>query len=134
MANEQEMQVSAEPTIYFYVNTETDMVDFVSMYNLFGIVVHPKGEKWTAAGRSDLDPYYSEKYDIWAYDWDNEDDTPGSGDFDPDNEAEWEIEPVQRWARGEDLTKADVEAFARLVVSGSESFMRADEAESIPGE
>lgn len=134
MAEEQDFQVSAEPTIYFYVNNETEMVDYISMYSIFGITVRPKGKKWTSGTRSDLDPYYNSNYEIWSYDWSNEDDTPGSGaDLEPDDDESWEIEPVQRWGRGEDLDKADVESYANLVVSG-DSYISKEEAEKIPGE
>jgi hypothetical protein len=133
MAAEQEYRVSAEPTIYFYVNKNSDQVEYVSMYTIFGITVRPKGQGWTMGTRSDLAKYYSSEYEIWSYDWENSDDTPGSGaDLDPDDEDSWEIEPVQLWAKGRDLTKEDIQEYCRMVNSGE--YISAEEAESMPGE
>lgn len=132
MAEEQNFNVSLEPTIYFYVNKDSGEVEYVSMYTIFGNTVRAKGEKWTMGTRDMLEKYYSPNYEIWSYDWDNEDDTPGSGSADPDDEDSWEIDLVQDWARGEDLTRADLEETCKLVNSGE--YMSAEEAESIPGE
>lgn len=133
MAKEQDFSISVEPTIYFYVNKKTEQVEFVSMYFLFGNTIREKGQDWEAGSRDDLEKYYSPNYEIWSYDWNNEDSTPGSGaDMDPDNEEEWEIELVQRWGRGEDLSRSDVEETCRLVNSGD--YLSAEEAAEIPGE
>jgi hypothetical protein len=132
MAEEQNFNVSLEPTIYFYVNKDNGEVEYVSMYTIFGNTVRAKGEKWTMGTRDMLAKYYSPDYEIWSYDWSNEDDTPGSGSADPDDEDSWEIDLVQDWARGEDLTRADLEETCKLVNSGE--YMSAEEAESIPGE
>jgi hypothetical protein len=132
MAEEQTFNVSLEPTIYFYVNKDSGEVEYVSMYTIFGNTVRAKGEKWTMGTRDMLAKYYSPDYEIWSYDWSNEDDTPGSGSADPDDEDSWEIDLVQDWARGEDLTRADLEETCKLVNSGE--YMSAEEAESIPGE
>lgn len=133
MAEEQKYRVSAEPTIYFYVNKETEMVEYVSMYTIFGITVRPKGESWTSGSRTDLNKYYSSKYEIWSYDWDNSDDAPGSGsNLDPADEDSWEIEPVQVWAKGGDLTRSDIEEVCVMVNSGE--YVTSEEAENIPGE
>lgn len=133
MAEEKKYQVSAEPTVYFYVNKETEAVEFVSMYTIFGITVRPKGESWGMGTRGMLDKYYSADYEIWSYDWDNEDDTPGSGAaLDPDDDDDWDIELVQQWGRGEDLTRLDIEETCKLVNSGE--YITEEEAEKIPGE
>lgn len=133
MAEEQEYSISAEPTIYFYINKETEFVEYVSMYTIFGITVREKGKKWVMGSRDDLEKYYSPEYEIWSYEWDNSDDTPGSGaGLDPENEDDWEISPVQDWAKGVDLKRADIEEVSRLVNSGG--YISEEEAESIPGE
>jgi hypothetical protein len=132
MAEEQTFNVSLEPTIYFYVNRDSGEVEYVSMYTIFGNTVRAKGEKWAMGTRDMLAKYYSPDYEIWSYDWNNEDDTPGSGSADPDDEDSWEIDLVQDWARGEDLTRADLEETCKLVNSGE--YMSAEDAESIPGE
>lgn len=132
MAEEQNFNVSLEPTIYFYVSKDSGEVEYVSMYTIFGNTVRAKGEKWTMGTRDMLEKYYSPDYEIWSYDWSNEDDTPGSGSADPDDEDSWEIDLVQDWARGEDLTRADLEDTCKLINSGE--YMSAEEAESIPGE
>jgi hypothetical protein len=133
MAKDQEYAVSAEPTIYFYVNKSSQSVEYVSMYTIFGITVRPKGEDWEMGTRSSLEKYYSAEYEIWSYDWDNEDDTPGSGaSISPDDELDWEIDLVQAWAKGEDLNRSDLEETCKLVNSGE--YTSAEEADKIPGE
>lgn len=133
MADEQEYQVSAEPTIYFYVNKSSEQVEYVSMYTIFGITVRPKGKSWTMGTRSDLAKYYSSEYEIWSYDWDNEDDTPDTDvDVDPDNDEDWEIEPVNLWGKGQDLTKADIEEYCVMVNSGE--YVTSEEAEKFLGD
>ena len=132
MAEEQNFNVSLEPTIYFYVNKDSGEVEYVSMYTIFGNTVRAKGEKWTMGTRDMLAKYYSPNYEIWSYDWSNEDDTPGSGSADPEDEDSWQIDLVQDWARGEDLTRADLGETCKLVNSGE--YMSAEEAESIPGD
>ncbi len=133
MAEEQTFDVSALPTIYFYVNKNTSEVEYVSMYTIFGITVRPKGKAWTMGTRDDLQKYYAPEYEIWSYDWDTEDDTPGSGaTIHPDSEDEWDTELVQSWGRGEDLTKSEIEASCRLVNTGE--YITAEDAANIPGE
>lgn len=133
MAQESTFNASALPTIYFYVDKGTGQVEHVSMYTIFGITVRPKGKSWTMGTRDELDKYYTSEYEIWSYDWENEDDTPGSGNsIDSDNEDEWEIELVQDWAAGKDLTRAELEETCKLVNAGE--YMSAEEAEKIPGE
>jgi hypothetical protein len=133
MAKEQEYDVSAEPTIYFYVNKGSQAVEYVSMYTIFGITVRPKGEDWDMGTRDSLQEYYSADYEIWSYDWDSEDDSPGSGvSISPDDELDWEIELVQSWAKGEDLNRSDLEETCKLVNSGE--YTSAEEADKIPGE
>lgn len=133
MAKEQEFNVSGEPTIYFYVNKESALVEYVSMYTIFGTTVRPKGASWRLGTRDELAKYYSSQYEIWSYDWDTADDSPGSGaDLDPRDEDSWEIEFVQQWAKGADISREDIESTFRLVNSGE--YISAEEAESIPGE
>lgn len=133
MADKRTFNVDASPTIYFYVNKSTKEVEFVSMYTIFGITVRPKGEKWTMGTRNDLEKYYSSDYEIWSYDWSNEDNTPGSGaSIDPKDEDEWDIELVQSWGRGTDLNVSEIEETCKLVNSGE--YLSAEEAEKIPGE
>jgi hypothetical protein len=132
MAEEQEYDFSPEPTIYFYVNKETESVAYVAMYTIFGITVRPKGEKWRSGSRDDLEKYYSSSYEIWSYEWDNLDDTPGSGaNLDPDDEDGWEIDLIRDWAKGSTLSRADIEKFCRMVSSGD--YVTKEEAESFPG-
>ncbi len=134
MNEEQLYTVSANPTIYFYVNVDSKQVDYVSMYTIFGITVRPKGEKWRSGSREELQKYYNEDYEIWSYDWGNEDDTPGSAaDLDPENEDKWEILPVQKWAKGEDLSREEISKVCRLVVS-PDDYISEEEAAEIPGE
>ena len=133
MAEEQLYAASAEPTIYFYVNKESGATEYESMYTIFGITVRPKGEKWTMGSRDDLEKYYSSEYEIWSYDWSNEDDTSGSGaSISPEDEDEWEIELVQSWAKGEDISRSDLEKTCKLVNDGT--YITAEEADKIPGE
>jgi len=133
MAEKQTFNVSAFPTIYFYVNKETGSVEYASMYTIFGITVRPQGKAWTMGTRDSLEKYYSPEYEIWSYDWANEDDTPGSGaSISPDEEEEWDVELIQSWGRGEDLTRADIEDSCKMVNPGA--YLTAEEAENIPGE
>lgn len=133
MAEKRTINLSVLPTIYFYVNKDTEAVEYVSMYSIFGITVRPKGSKWTMGTRTDLEKFYSDQYQIWSYDWANEDDTPGSGAaISADDEDEWDTELVQAWGRGEDLTKADIEGTCKLVNDGE--YVSAAEAEKIPGD
>lgn len=133
MANEQEFDVSLEPTIYFYVNKESGSVELASMYTIFGITVRHKGKDWEVGTRDMLADYYSAKYEIWSYDWDNEDDTPSSGShMDPADELEWEIELIQNWANGKELSRDDISDTCKLVNSGE--YVSPEDVEDIPGE
>ena len=133
MAETKDYSVDALPTIYFYVNKKSGQVEYVSMYTIFGITVRPKKSAWTMGTRNDLEKYYSSEYEIWSYDWANEDDTPGSGStIDPNDENEWDIELVQSWGAGKDLTRDDIKDTCKLVNSGE--YISAQEAENIPGE
>lgn len=133
MADKRTIDLDASPTIYFYVNKSNGAVELVSMYTIFGNTIRPKGQKWTMGTRDDLAKYYSPDYEIWSYDWSNEDDTPGSGaGISADDEDEWDIELVQSWGKGSDLTRSDVEETCKLINSGE--YLSAEEAENIPGE
>jgi hypothetical protein len=132
MAQEESFKASLEPTIYFYVNKSTGMVEYVSMYTIFGNTVRPKGEKWTMGSRDDLEKYYSEDYEIWAYESSPDDDETFDGSWDPEDEDAWEVPPVQEWAKGKDISRDEISKYARLVNSGE--YITEEEARDIPGE
>jgi len=132
MAEIKPFSVSIEPTIYFYVNKETQEVDYVSMYTIFGITVRPKGEKWTAGTRDDLEKYYSEDYQIWAYEGSDDDDEIYDGSWAADDPDAWEVPPVQEWAKGTTLTQEYISKYARLVNDGE--YISEEEAVETPGE
>jgi len=132
MAEIKPFSVSVEPTFYFYVNKATEEVEYVSMYSIFGITVRPKGEKWVVGTRGDLEKYYSEDYQIWAYEGSDDDDDIFDGSWDADDEDAWEIPPIQEWAKGETLTKDYISKYARLVNDGE--YISEEEAAEIPGE
>lgn len=129
MANNTDFVASAAPTIYFYVNKNSEQVDFVSMYTIFGITVRPKGKPWTMGTRSDLDPYYTNDYEIWMYDYDSEEEFDVA-ELDPEDDDSWEVPPVQTWAKGDDLSREDVSKVARLVNEGN--YISREEASEIP--
>jgi hypothetical protein len=134
MATENTFDASGLPTLYFYVNKSTGEVEYLSMYTIFGNTVRPKGQKWTMGTRDDLAKYYSKDYEIWSFDWETVDDTPGSGtSIDPDDEDEWETELVNDWGAGKDLTREDIKSTFKLVNSGDD-YISAEEADNIPGE
>lgn len=132
MAENPVINASIEPTIYFYVNKATEMVDFVSMYTIFGITIRPKGQKWTVGTRKDLEKYYSSSYQIWSYEGADDDDEIFDGSWDSADEDAWEVPPVQQWAKGENISKDDISKYARLVNDGE--YISEKEAEEIPGE
>lgn len=85
------------------------LVEYASMTTMFGLTVLERGKRWTAGWDEDVAKYVHPDFSVWAYDWDNEDDTPGSAaDFDPAEEIQWEIELVQRWMKGEPLGFCDI--------------------------
>lgn len=136
MNEEKLYSASIEPTIYFYVNVDSKQVDYVSMYTIFGITVRPKGEPWRSGSRDELQKYYNEDYEIWSFDYSQLDDTPGSGvddDLDTGDDDVWEVEPVQKWAKGEDLSREEISKTCRLVVS-PDDYISEEEAADIPGE
>jgi hypothetical protein len=133
MAETNVYDVDANPTVYFYVNKQSGQVEYVSMYWLFGITVRPKGQSWTMGTRDDLEKYYSPDYEIWSFDWESLDSTPGSAaHVDPDNDEDWELELVNAWGSNKDLTRDDIKDTFKLVNSGE--YITAEEAEKIPGE
>ena len=114
--------VSGAPTIYFYLNKESGMVDGVYMYSIFGILKREKGKDWAVGSRKDesLREFLSssEEYEIHSFDWDT--DVVTGEDYDAEDDEAWNPIIVQKWGRGEDLTKEDLKPYTRVVPAGEE--------------
>jgi hypothetical protein len=117
---EPQFELSGDPTIYFYVDKDTDQVDGIYMFSMFGIMGRPKGEDWDVASRKEepLNSYITspEKYDIYSFDWST--DILLAKDSDPDDDEEWNPELIKAWGRGEDLSKDDILPFSRMISPG----------------
>lgn len=129
---EETLKASLKPTIYFYVNKESGMVEYVSMYTIFGNTVRAKGEKWSVGSRDDLEKYYAPEYEIWTYVGSKDDDEIYDGSWDPEDEDAWEVPPVQKWAKGEDLSRDYISEYAEMVNTGE--YISQEDAADIPGE
>lgn len=105
-----------EPDIRFYVDRKTNLVVLVTSTTSMGITKVEKGGRWTYMSESEQSKYSDRDYSRWTYDWENEDDTPGSGaHIDPDNDIDWEIDLVQRWMKSEALALDDIVGTCDLV-------------------
>lgn len=116
---EEKFELSGDPTIYFYVDKDTDQVDGIYMFSMFGIMGRPKGEDWDVASRKEepLKSYITspDKYEIYSFDWST--DVLLAKDSDPDDDEEWNPELIQAWGRGEALSKDDILPFSRMISS-----------------
>jgi hypothetical protein len=117
---EEQFELSGDPTIYFYVDKETEQVDGIYMFSMFGIMGRIKGEDWEIASRAEepLNGYITspEKYTVYAFDWDT--DILLAEDSDPDDDEEWNPVVIQAWGRGEDLSVDDISGFSRVISAG----------------
>jgi hypothetical protein len=116
---EEQFELDGEPTIYFYVDNDTDQVDGIYMF-AFSLMSRKKGADWELASREEepMNSYITSpaKYTIYAFDWST--DILLAKDSDPDDEEEWNPTVIQAWGRGEDLSKADILPFSRMVSAG----------------
>lgn len=116
---EEKFELSGDPTIYFYVDKDTDQVDGIYMFSMFGIMGRPKGEDWDVASREEepLKSYITspDKYEIYSFDWST--DVLLAKDSDPDDDEEWNPELIQAWGRGEALSKDGILPFSRMISS-----------------
>jgi hypothetical protein len=116
----EEFQVSADPTIYFYVDKQTEEVGGIYMFSIFGIMAREKGKDWRVGSREEsaLQDFINsrDKYSIYAFDWDT--DVLLAKDSDPEDDEEWNPQIIQAWGRGEDLTLEDIKSFTRMVNPG----------------
>jgi hypothetical protein len=115
MAEDTTYDVTANPTLYFYVDKSTQEVAGVYMYSIFGITTRDKGGDWRVGDREtdSLKDFQSNDYEVYAYDWDSE---PILGkDSDPKNDDEWSPTPVKDWGTGKQITVEDIKPYTRKV-------------------
>ena len=116
----EDFQVSAEPTIYFYVNKQTEQVEGIYMFSIFGIMTREKGQDWRIGSREEqaLKDFIDsrDKYDVHAFDWST--DVLLAKDSDPEDDEEWNPQVIQAWGKGEDLSLETIKPFTRVVNPG----------------
>jgi hypothetical protein len=95
-------------TLYCYVNKDTDLVEAIVAYSLFGMNIRQNGD-WAILKRTDenLVKYLnSGDYKTFRVDWDK--DPVPAADLDPADDNAWEHQLVQAWDKGEKLTSKDI--------------------------
>lgn len=100
-------------SLYCYVNKETDAVEAILSFDLFGIASRQEGT-WKSLSRTDPDLVNylnSGNYDIYKIDWDKE----PIIDADPADESAWEHQLVQAWDNEEALVSGDLEKYAHKI-------------------
>jgi hypothetical protein len=100
-------------SIYCYVNKDTDIVDAILTFNLFGNAIRKDGD-WQLVPRTDpeLVGYLNEEnYNVWKVDWSK----APIIDADPTDGAAWEHQLVQAWDEGRRLKSSDLKMYARKI-------------------
>lgn len=102
-------------TLYCYVNKETDLVEAIVAYSLFGMNIRKDGD-WQILKRTDPDLVNylnSGDYKTFRVDWDKE--PVVAADLDPADDNAWEHQLVQSWDKGEKLTSKDLAPYTHEV-------------------
>lgn len=132
MADESLFEVNLTPTIYYFVDKETDEVAGIHMYSLFGIASMDREiQDWRPTSREEegFSDLVNGNYDIYEYDWSSE---PYSlEDMDPEDTNDWVPKTAVAWSKGENVTAEDLAPFAKKLES---VFISEEEAAELPGE
>lgn len=132
MADESMFEVSATPTIYYFVDKDTNEVAGIHMYSIFGMSNMDRDIKdWKPANREDeaFVDLVNGNYDIYKYDWSSE---PYSlSDMDPEDVNDWYPKTAVAWGNGETVTVEDLAPFAKKL---EEVYFDAEELEDVPGD
>lgn len=100
-------------SLYCYVNKETDTVEAILSFDIFGIGSRLEGV-WKPISRTDpdlLNYLNSGTYRVFKIDWDKE---PITG-ADPADESAWDHQLVQAWDNEETLMSGDLDKYAHEI-------------------
>jgi hypothetical protein len=110
MAEETIYEVPQLVTLYCYVNKETDVVEAIMSFDIFGIGKR-EDKTWKDVKQTDPDLVNylnSNNYRTFKIDWGKE----PIIDADPKDEAAWEHQLVAAWDAGQSLTADDLSKYA----------------------
>lgn len=116
MADESLFEVSLTPTIYYFVDRDTDEVAGIHMYSIFGMAkMDQEIQDWRPTSREDEDfiTLYTGNYDMYEYDWDSE----TYQMVDPADVTDWYPKTTKAWGRGETVTSKDLAPYAKKINS-----------------
>lgn len=115
---------------YFFVDRNNSWVRYIAMSAGRGDLLtarfagfdeqQPGLSNWDLCSQEDFEKMTSGGLDVYLYDMDLEPDSDLISNADPENELEWEIPQVQRWAKGGLLSRSDIESVSRLLVIPSD--------------
>lgn len=116
MADESLFEVSLTPTIYYFVDRDTDEVAGIHMYSIFGMgKMDPEIQDWRPTSREDEDfiNLYTGNYDMYKYEWDSEEYEM----VDPEDVTDWYPTTAKAFGRGETVTAEDLAPYAKKINS-----------------
>lgn len=116
MADESLFEVSLTPTIYYFVDRETNEVAGIHMYSIFGMArMDQEIQDWRPTSREDKDfvELMTGNYDIYEYEWDSEEYEM----VDPEDITDWYPTTSKAWGRGETVTVEDLAPYAKKINS-----------------
>lgn len=132
MADESTFDVNGMPTVYYYVDKQSQEVAAIYMYSIFGITAMDQETKdWRPASREEeaFSGVLEGKYDVYSYDWASEE--YSDDDMDLEDSNSWVPKTVKDWGNGATVTVDDIMSHTKKL---DEQFISAEEAAELPGE
>lgn len=128
MSDSSRYETSLTPTIYFFVDKQSDEVAAIHMYSIFGIFFMDQSiQDWRPASREEeaVYKYINGAYDTYKYEWDSEPYDVTDPSWDPADIQDWYPSVSKAWAKGETITVEDLKPCARKL---EQNFISQDEA------
>lgn len=127
MADDSRYEESLTPTIYFFVDKQSDEVVAIHMYSIFGISYMDQSiQDWRPASREEdaIYKYIYGGYHTYKYDWSSEPYDITDPSWDPEDIQDWYPKLAKAWGKGELVSAEDLKPYASKL---EENFISDDE-------